>query len=106
MRLQRAAEHRSNSVLDRAPGRGRLQEMRPRTAILLAAALVFVVMAFVPFGPILLYPLSLFTTWVHEMGHGLTALAVGGEFRELSIFGNGSGLALCAALPGVPAGLV
>jgi Peptidase M50B-like len=80
--------------------------MRPRTAILLAAALVFVVTAFVPFGRTILYPLSLFTTWVHEMGHGLTALAVGGEFRELSIFSDGSGLASCAALPGVPQAMV
>ena len=44
--------------------------MRPRNAILVAAVLVFVVGAWVPFGREALYPLTLFTTWVHEMGTG------------------------------------
>jgi hypothetical protein len=74
--------------------------MHPRNAILLAAAAVFVISAWVPFGTTILYPLSLFTTWVHEMGHGLTALALGGRFDQLEIFRNGSGLASCGAAPG------
>jgi hypothetical protein len=80
--------------------------MRPRNAILLAAALVLVVSAWVPFGSTLLYPLTLFTTWVHEMGHGLTAIACGGEFHELAIFTNASGLAWSSVADGVPRGLV
>ncbi len=80
--------------------------MRPRNAILLAAAVVFVISAWVPFGTTILYPLSLFTTWVHEMGHGLTALIVGGSFDQLQIFRDGSGLASCAASHGVPQALV
>ena len=36
-------------------------------------------MSLTPWGPLILYPFTLFTTWVHEMGHGLTALAFGGE---------------------------
>ena len=80
--------------------------MRPRNAILLAAVIVYVVAYYVPFGQVALYPLSLFTTWVHEMGHGMTALAVGGSFDRLEIFGNGSGLAHCAAWPGWQEALV
>src|SRR5664279_1942767 len=80
--------------------------MHPRTAILVAAALVFVVGAYVPFGQEALYPLTLFTTWVHEMGHGLTALILGGHFTELKIFSNASGLAYSYAGDGVPRGLV
>ena len=80
--------------------------MRPRNAILLAAVAVFVVSAWIPFGSTILYPLSLFTTWVHEMGHGLTALALGGDFDKLEIFRNGSGLASCGAATGWPAALV
>jgi len=67
--------------------------MHPRTAILVAAAAVYVVAAYVPFGREALYPLMLFTTWVHEMGHGLTALILGGQFHELQIFADGSGFA-------------
>lgn len=67
--------------------------MRPRNAILLAAALVYIVAHYVPFGQQALYPLTLFTTWVHEMGHGLTALVLGGHFEKLEIFSDASGLA-------------
>ena len=74
--------------------------MRPRNAILLAAALIYVISYYVPFGGTVLYPLTLFTTWVHEMGHGLTALVLGGEFHSLEIFRNASGLADCYAAPG------
>ena len=40
------------------------------------------------------------------MGHGLTALILGGHFTELKIFSNASGLAYSYAGDGVPSGLV
>ena len=80
--------------------------MRPRYAILLAAALVFAVAAWVPMGRWVIYPLELLATWVHEMGHGLTALALGGEFTQLEIFRDGAGLATCWAREGWPEALV
>ncbi|WP_103864394.1 M50 family metallopeptidase [Aquimarina sp. I32.4] len=39
------------------------------------------------------YPLLLLGTWFHEMGHGLTALLIGGNFISLEIFENGGGVA-------------
>ena len=80
--------------------------MRPRSAILIAAALLFVVSHYVPFGDVALYPLTLFTTWVHEMGHGLTALIVGGHFDSLDIYRNAGGLAHAYAARGWPDALV
>jgi hypothetical protein len=74
--------------------------MRPRHAIVLAAALVYVVAYFVPFGHQALYPLTLFTTWVHEMGHGLTGLALGGPFTSLDINSDASGTAYTYAAYG------
>src|SRR3954466_10910398 len=74
--------------------------MHPRTAILVAAALVYIVGAYAPFGHQALYPLTLFTTWVHEMGHGVTALVLGGRFTELRIFSNASGWAAASASAG------
>lgn len=64
-----------------------------RGALILAALVTVVVGSFVPFGDLLLYPFTLFTTWVHEMGHGLAALADGGTFERLEIFGSGGGVA-------------
>lgn len=47
----------------------------------------------IPFGFWVAYPLTLFSTLVHELGHGLAALATGGRFSELSVFANTSGVA-------------
>lgn len=68
-----------------------------RGALILAVVVSVVVGSFVPFGDLLLYPFTLFTTWVHEMGHGLAALATGGTFEHLDIFADGSGLARTAS---------
>jgi hypothetical protein len=65
----------------------------PREALIIAAIVVIVFRLFVPFGGTILYPFTLFATWVHEMGHGLAAIAVGGSFSKLEIFWNASGLA-------------
>ncbi|MCX7735998.1 MAG: M50 family metallopeptidase [Candidatus Kapabacteria bacterium] len=46
-----------------------------------------------PFGRVALYPFTILGTWFHEMGHGLTAMILGGKFIELVIFPDGSGYA-------------
>lgn len=63
-----------------------------RRLLILAAILTLVIWQ-LPFGDLVLYPLSLLATYAHEMGHGVTALLVGGRFESLSIFPDGSGLA-------------
>jgi hypothetical protein len=78
----------------------------PRTVIIVAAVTVYVISAWVPFGSIALYPLTLFTTWVHEMGHGLTALVMGGQFHSLEIDADAGGLAWAFADHGWPDALV
>jgi len=60
---------------------------------LVLAGLVVVMLPALPFGNYLIYPFMILTTWFHEMGHGLTALAAGQEFERLMIFANGSGVA-------------
>ena len=54
-----------------------------------------------PFGRRLLYPFALLGTWVHEMGHGLAAVAVGGRFKRLEIYSNLGGQALSTGVRGV-----
>ncbi len=60
---------------------------------LLLALLALLVLMNVPYGRFVLYPFQLFSTWVHEMGHGLAALALGGSIAKVQIFADGSGLA-------------
>jgi hypothetical protein len=60
---------------------------------LVIAGLVVTMLPALPFGQYLAYPFFILTTWFHEMGHGLTALALGQHFEQLLIFPNGSGVA-------------
>ncbi len=46
-----------------------------------------------------LYPFTLLATYAHEMGHGLTAVVVGGNFERLLLFPDGSGSALTRTAP-------
>ena len=60
---------------------------------LIGAAIATVMLWQVPLGRYVLYPFSILATWFHEMGHGLTAIAMGGNFERLMLFPSGAGLA-------------
>jgi hypothetical protein len=60
---------------------------------LVGAAIATSILWQLPGGRYILYPFSILATWFHEMGHGLIALALGGQFQRLVIFSDGSGVA-------------
>ena len=60
---------------------------------LLGAALVTVMLWQIPAGDYILYPFTISATWFHEIGHGLSALLLGGDFKQLLIYPSGSGIA-------------
>jgi hypothetical protein len=60
---------------------------------LLLAAVALLLLMNVPYGNYILYPFTIFSTWIHEMCHGLAAIALGGEIERIRIFSDGSGLA-------------
>ncbi|MCP4867872.1 MAG: M50 family metallopeptidase [Proteobacteria bacterium] len=60
---------------------------------LLIAIVVLLILANVPYGRLVLYPFSLFSTWVHEMSHGIAALLLGGEIEWIKVYPDTSGLA-------------
>ena len=64
--------------------------------LLLSAAVATLLLYHVPGARILGWPLMLMATLVHELGHGLTAMFVGGSFRRLEVWSNGSGAATYA----------
>ena len=45
-----------------------------------------------PWGPLALYPFTLFTTWVHECGHAVAAVLLGGSVASITIQPDTSGL--------------
>ncbi|HEV8321384.1 MAG TPA: M50 family metallopeptidase [Myxococcota bacterium] len=59
---------------------------------LLTAIAVLVVLLNIPYGRYALYPFMLFSTWVHEMCHGVAALLIGGGVDKLEVYPDGSGL--------------
>ncbi len=78
----------------------------PRAALIFGALLVVLLQRFVSFGPLLLYPFTLFGTWVHEVGHGVTAILCGGRFDHLDIFLDASGIAYSMVVKGWRSGVV
>ncbi|MDX9722334.1 MAG: M50 family metallopeptidase [Myxococcota bacterium] len=48
---------------------------------------------FVPYGQYVIYPVMLFSTYAHEMGHGIAAILMGGSFLDFQMWADGSGVA-------------
>ncbi|MEL7155651.1 MAG: M50 family metallopeptidase [Actinomycetota bacterium] len=87
-------------LLDRLP---ELNDMADGRLIQLfwAAVAISVILPRLPYGRLLLYPFALLGTWVHELGHGLTAIVVGGRFKRLEVHRNLDGLAFSSGLGGM-----
>jgi hypothetical protein len=47
----------------------------------------------IPYGDYIGHPLVLLSTLVHELGHGVAAEIVGGNFEEFKMYWNGAGVA-------------
>lgn len=71
-----------------------MTERAPQFGWLLAAAFLTILLWRVPYGSYAVYPFTILATWFHEMGHGLTAWALGGQFDRLLLYPDGSGAAL------------
>jgi hypothetical protein len=56
------------------------------------AVAVSLIISLTPWAQFLLYPFKLFTTWVHECGHALMTVLVGGRVRSIAIEPDTSGL--------------
>jgi hypothetical protein len=67
----------------------------PKSArgILLGSVALTLLLYVLPFGSLIGRPLLLLSTLAHEMGHGLTAILLGGKFQRFMIWANGSGIA-------------
>jgi len=74
-------------------GKGAWQRFMDRERhLIIACAVIVLLMNFIE-GRWILYPFMIFSTWIHEMCHGMAALLTGGSIARLQIFADGSGLA-------------
>jgi hypothetical protein len=61
--------------------------------LLISIAITLLLYFVIPYGRVIGYPLVLLSTLAHELGHGIAAVLVGGEFLEFRLHDNGSGVA-------------
>jgi len=61
--------------------------------VLLVSLAVTVLLYAIPFGRFLARPFLILSTLVHEMGHGVTALLLGGSFLRFRMWADASGVA-------------
>jgi hypothetical protein len=67
------------------------QDARPQAMTLLVAATISVVLWFIPYADILIYPFRIFVTFIHEGGHAIAALLTGNSVASMSVAPNASG---------------
>ncbi len=65
---------------------------RARVVLLVSIGLT-TLLYLVPYGRVVAYPLMLLSTLAHEMGHGISAVLLGGSFEQFQMWPDGSGKA-------------
>lgn len=66
---------------------------------LAGSVVVTLLLYYLPYGFVLGLPLLWLSTLVHELGHGFTAAALGGQFHSFVMYADGSGATTWAAPP-------
>lgn len=69
-----------------------IQKTVKRDKALFVAIILLVVVLRVPYLQFIAYPFLIFSTWVHEMCHGMAAILTGGGINKLYVYKDGSGL--------------
>ena len=73
------------------------EDAKPQVLLLLIATVITIALWFIPYAGILVYPIRLFVTFIHEGGHALMTLLTGGAVQSLTIASDGSGLTYSAS---------
>jgi len=73
------------------------RETFTRDGRLLIITIVILICMNIPIIKWILYPFTIFSTWIHELCHGLSAIVVGGSISKIMIYPDTSGLAYTAA---------
>lgn len=71
-----------------------MSEHRIARNYLLGASALSIILSFIPFAGLIVYPFKLFVTFIHEGGHALAAVATMGDVERIVINPDTSGLTL------------
>jgi hypothetical protein len=72
------------------------EDAKPQVWLLLVATLITIGLWFIPYGELVVYPIRLFVTFIHESSHALVAVLTGGSVQSLTISADTSGLTYSA----------
>jgi hypothetical protein len=75
------------------------RESFTRDGRLLIITLLIIICMNIPIIKWILYPFTIFSTWIHELCHGLAAIFTGGSISKIMIYPDTSGLAYTSANP-------
>lgn len=67
------------------------EDAKPQMRLLIVATVVTIALWFIPYAELLVYPIRLFVTFVHEGSHALVAVVTGGSVASLTVQSDGSG---------------
>jgi hypothetical protein len=77
------------------------EDAKPQLKLLLLATVITIALWFIPYADLLVYPIRLFVTFIHEGSHALVALLTGGSVQSLAVSSDGAGL-----VTAVPSGTI
>jgi len=72
------------------------EDAKPQVWLLLVATIITIALWFLPYGDLIVYPIRLFVTFIHESSHALVAVLTGGAVQSLTISADTSGLTYSA----------
>lgn len=72
------------------------EDAKPQIYLLLIATVITIALWFIPYAEYLVYPVRLFTTFIHESSHALVGFLTGGSVQSLTISADGSGVVYSA----------
>jgi len=75
------------------------RETFTRDGRLLIITILILICMNIPIIKWILYPFTIFSTWIHELCHGLSAILVGGSISKIMIYPDTSGLAYTSSNP-------
>ena len=73
-------------------------EVRNSFKLLVFASLLTMALWFIPFAGLITYPIRLFVTYIHEIGHALAALVTLGGVNRVALDWSGSGVTFTGRL--------
>jgi len=75
------------------------REMFQKDGRLLIITISILICMNIPIIKWILYPFTIFSTWIHELCHGLSAIIMGGSISKIMIYPDTSGLAYTSINP-------